>query len=158
MRDPYRVLSLCYDELEMKIASAIGLLLLCFSVVSAQENTISFDAALLVENDVEIKTRLTGIIEQIYVERGVRVKKGDKLAELDNRDLKLEIRKAEVHLQEMKAENDRAKSLHDQKLLSDSEYDSKRLSYEHAEAEVDLAKVNYEKSIIRAPFSGVVGE
>src|SRR5262245_30730359 len=158
MCDPYRIHSLCYDERYMKVASVIGLLLLCVTGAFAQQNTISFDAALLVENDVEIKTRLTGIIDKIYVERGGRVKKGDPLAELDNRDLKLEIRKAEVHLQEMKAENDRAKSLHDQKLLSDSEYDTKRLSFEHAEAELDLAKVNYEKSIIRAPFSGVVGE
>ena len=142
----------------MRNASFIGLLLLCFTAAFAQQNSISFDAALLVENDVEIKTRLTGIIDKIYVERGARVKKGDPLAELDNRDLKLEIRKAEVHLQEMKVENDRAKSLHDQKLLSDSEYDSKRLGYEHAEAELELAKVNYQKSIIRAPFSGVVGE
>ena len=142
----------------MKNALVIGLLFFCLTTVSAQQNSISFDAALLVENDVEIKTRLTGIIDKIYVERGARVKKGDPLAELDNRDLKLEIRKAEVHLQEVKVENDRAKSLHDEKLLSDSEYDAKRLSFEHAAAEVDLAKVNYEKSIIRAPFGGVVGE
>jgi membrane fusion protein (multidrug efflux system) len=142
----------------MRIVFAITLLLVT-AVAYAQENsTITFDTALLVENDVEIKTRLTGIIDKIYVDRGTPVKKGDPLAELDNKDLKLEIRKAEVHLQELKAENDRAKSLHDQKLLSDSEYDSKHLSYEQAAAELELAKVNYEKSIIRAPFNGIVSE
>ncbi len=143
----------------MKIACMIGLLLLCLTAASAQQNaTISFDAALVVENDVEIKTRLTGIIDKIYVDRGARVRKGDPLAELDNQDLRLEIRKAELQLQELEVENDRAKSLHDQKLLSDSEYDARRLSFERASAELDLAKVNYEKSIIRAPFTGVVGE
>ncbi len=123
-----------------------------------QPTTISFDAALLVENDVEIKTRLTGIIEKIYVERGAWVKKGQPLAELDNRDLKLEMKKADVQLRELKAEYDRAKSLNEQKLLSDSEYDAKRLAFERAETEVDIAKVNFEKSIIRAPFNGVIGD
>lgn|GEM_PF-1099266 len=149
---------MCYYEQLMKILLAVSLILTCVTAFAQQDSTITFDAALVVENDVEIKTRLTGIIDKIYVDRGAWVKKGDPLAELDNRDLKLEIRKAEVHLQEVKVENDRAKSLHDEKLLSDSEYDSKRLSYESAAAELELAQVNYGKSIIRAPFSGVVGE
>lgn len=142
----------------MRIAFAICCILVSVAAVAQQSATISFDAALMVENDVEIKTRITGIIAKIYVDRGASVKKGDSLAELDNQDLKLEIRRAEVHLEETKSENDRAKSLHDQKLMSDSDYDSKRLSFEQAAAELEIAKVNYEKSIIRAPFSGVISE
>jgi membrane fusion protein (multidrug efflux system) len=121
-------------------------------------NSLVFDAALVVENDVEIKTRLTGIIEKIYVDRGSRVRKGDPLAVLDNRDLSLEIKKAEVNLQEAKAEYDRAKSLFDQRLLSESEFDSRRLAYDAKSAELGIAKINYEKSIIRAPFPGIVVE
>jgi len=152
----------CYDltvNRQMNVWGVAGFVLLTFTMAAAQQPpTIAFDAALLVENDVEIKTRLTGIIDKIYAERGAWVKKGEPLAELDNRDLKLEVKKAEVHLQELKAEYERAKSLHDEKLLSDSEYDAKRLSYERAAAELEIAKVQYEKSIIRAPFAGVVGE
>lgn len=143
----------------MKILIAICVLIIPFSFTFAQQAlTMTFDAALVVENDVEIKTRVTGIIEKIYVERGAWVKKGQPLAELDNQDLKLEMKKADVQLQELKAEYERAKSLHEQKLLSDSEYDARRLSYERSSAEVQLAKVNYEKSVIRAPFNGVVGD
>ena len=143
---------------QMKIPFAIGLFLLSCAAYAQENSTITFNASLVVENDVEIKTRLTGIIDKIYVERGARVKKGDPLAELDNQDLKLEIRKAEVHLQELKAENDRAESLHKEKLMSDSEYDAKRLAYERAQAELEIAKVNYQKSVIRAPFPGVVSD
>ena len=152
----------CYDltlKKRMKFLIVIGFVLLTFTIAFAQQpSTIAFDAALLVENDVEIKTRLTGIINKIYVERGAWVKKGQPLAELDNQDLKLEVKKAEVYLQELKAEYERAKSLHDEKLLSDSEYDAKRLSYQRVGAELEIAKVEYEKSIIRAPFAGVVGD
>ena len=145
--------------MQMKIFVSFSFLIfICLQAFAGQNATVSFDAALLVENDVEIKTRLTGIIEKIYVDRGVWVKKGQALAELDNRDLRLEIKKAEVYVQELKAEYERAKSLHEQKLLSSSEYDAKRLSFQRSDAELELAKVNMEKSIIRAPFQGVVGE
>jgi len=122
------------------------------------EKTQSFDTVLIVENDVEIKTRLTGIVEEILVERGSWVNKGDPLARLQNDDLALEVQKAKVRMQEQQAQYDRAKSLFDQKLLSASEYDEKRLAFEQASAEHDLAKVDFEKSIIKAPFRGVVVE
>ncbi len=120
--------------------------------------SLTLDTVLIVENDVEIKTRLTGIIEEILVERGSKVNKGDPLARLQNDDLALEVQKAKVQMLEQESKYQRAKSLFDQKLLSASEYDEKRLAYEQSVAEYDLSKVNFEKSIIKAPFRGVVVE
>lgn len=120
--------------------------------------TATFHAALSVENDVEIKTRLTGIIEEIYVNRGARVNRGDQLARLRNDDLELELQKADVTKKQTEAEFERAKSLYEQKLLSDSDYGAKQLLNEKATAEVEIAKLNLEKSIIKAPFNGVVVE
>lgn len=138
------------------------LLLLLTSIAIGAEKTpevsLTFDATLLVENDVEVKTRLTGIIEQIYVERGSSVKKGSPLARLENQDLSLEVKQAEVSLLQSKAEYERAKSLNAEKLLSDSEFDLKKLAYDKASSLHELAKVNFEKSIIKAPFAGVVTE
>lgn len=119
---------------------------------------VIFDTVLIVENDVEIKTRLTGIIEEILVERGSKVSKGDPLARLQNEDLALEVQKTKIRMQEQESQYQRAKTLFDQKLLSASEFDEKRLFYEQAVTEYDLSKVNYEKSIIKAPFRGIVVE
>jgi membrane fusion protein, multidrug efflux system len=119
-------------------------------------SSLTFDTVLIVENDVEIKTRLTGIIEEILVDRGSKVNKGDALARLQNDDLALEVQKAKVSMEEQESQYQRAKSLFDQKLLSASEYDVKRLAYEQAVAEYNLSKVNFEKSIIKAPFRGVI--
>ena len=124
----------------------------------AAEPQLRFDTALFTRNDVEVKSRLTGIIETILVDRGSWVKKGEPLAKLQNEDLTLEVRKAEVSMEETKAEYQRAKSLFDQKLLSESEYDLKRLGYERAEAQHQIAKVELEKSVIKAPFPGVVAD
>jgi membrane fusion protein (multidrug efflux system) len=123
---------------------------------SQSGSSLTFDTVLIVENDVEIKTRLTGIIEEILVDRGSKVNKGDALARLQNDDLALEVQKAKVSMEEQESQYQRAKSLFDQKLLSASEYDVKRLAYEQAVAEYNLSKVNFEKSIIKAPFRGVI--
>src|SRR5262245_1105012 len=86
---------------------------------------LSFQTTLLVENDVEIKTRLTGIIEQLFVDRGSYVKKGDQLAKLKDDDLALQVQVADVNKRQMEAEYNRAKSLATEKLISDSDYDAK---------------------------------
>ncbi|PWT91421.1 MAG: hypothetical protein C5B54_05310 [Acidobacteria bacterium] len=125
---------------------------------SQNDRPLQFRAALIVENDVEVKSRLTGVIEKIFVQRGSHVNIGYPLAQLKNDDLALEVEKALATKKETEAEFQRAKSLQDQQLLSQSDFDSKKLAYEKASADVDLAKVNYEKSIIKAPFSGVVVE
>jgi RND family efflux transporter MFP subunit len=124
----------------------------------SSESALLFEASLMVENDVDVKTQLTGIINKILVDRGRYVKRGTPLAELANRDLALEIKRNESATEEAAAEYRRAKSLYDQKLLSESEYDAKRLGYDKARAELEIAKVEFEKSIIRAPFNGVVVE
>src|SRR5262249_43262378 len=125
---------------------------------AADAPALAFNTTLMVENDVVVKTRLTGVIDKIYVERGAVMKQGDPLASLQNDDLAMEVQKAEVSQKQSEAEFHRSKSLYDQKLLSDSVFDEKRLAYEKANAEYQLAKINYEKSIIKAPFSGVVVE
>jgi RND family efflux transporter MFP subunit len=125
---------------------------------AADGPSLTFSTTLLVENDVVVKSRLTGVIAKIYVERGAIVKQGDPLASLQNDDLAMEVQKAEVTQKQSEAEFHRSKSLYDQKLLSDSVFDEKRLAYEKANAEYELAKINYEKSIIKAPFGGVVVE
>lgn len=128
------------------------------SVSKDTAQTATFHAALSVENDVEIKTRLTGVVEEIYVDRGARVNRGDRLARLRNDDLELELQKADVTKKQTVAEFERAKSLFEQKLLSESDYGAKQLLFEKATAEVELAKLNLDKSVIKAPFNGVVVE
>lgn len=125
---------------------------------SGAAKVLTFDTALFVENDVEIKSRLSGVIDEVMVDRGTVVARGTPLARLENKDLKLQIDRTKAMMQEAEVAFDRAKSLYDQQLLSASEYDQKRLAFDRAKADNELSQVNYEKSIIVAPFAGVVVE
>ena len=139
----------------------VSLLFVCLMVLPAgagAARVLEFDTALFVENDVEIKSRLSGVIDEIFVDRGTVVERGTPLARLDNKDLKLQIDRTRAAMQEAEVAFERAKSLYDQQLLSASEFDQKRLAYDRAKADNELSQVNYEKSIIVAPFAGVVVE
>src|SRR5215471_13906468 len=107
----------------MRLRYALGLCLVSVlflsQIVSAAD--LTFQTTLLVENDVEIKSRLTGIVEQLFVERGSYVKKGDQLAKLKDDDLALQVQVADVNKRQMEAEYNRAKSLSTEKLISDSD-------------------------------------
>jgi membrane fusion protein, multidrug efflux system len=142
----------------LAVLLSLGLCLPLLNFGESASKSLVFDTTLFVENDVEIKTRLTGIVDQIFVDRGKTVNKGTPLAQLQNEDLKLEMEKAKATMQESEAAFTRAKSLYDQQLLSAAEYDEKRLRYDRAKTESEIARVNYEKSIIIAPFSGVIVE
>ncbi len=121
-------------------------------------DVIEAPSALIVENDVEVMSRVTGIIEEIFVDRGHRVSKGDVLARLENRDLALMAESEEKSFQLARIEFERAKALFETNVISPQDYDTRRLEAEQAEADWKLARVEYDKSFIRAPFDGVVSE
>jgi len=96
------------------------------------------------EHEVELAFGAVGRVSVLNVKLGSKVKRGDILAELENLDLKQTLSKANSDLA-------RAKTLLQSKVLASTE------SEEALKAQ-ELAHANYEKSLIRAPFDGVVAE
>jgi HlyD family secretion protein len=96
------------------------------------------------EHEVELAFGTVGRVSVLNVKLGSAVKKGDILAELENLDLRQALTKANSDLA-------RARALLRSKVLASSES-------EEALKVQELAHANYEKSLIRAPFDGVVAE
>ncbi len=119
---------------------------------------------------VVITPDVGGKIARIYVEEGDRVKKGDLVAELDTRAIRLQLEQAqaalavaEANLNDANRNLQRMERLKDEEAVSNQQYEKIKLAYEAAEAQrqqaeaaVNLAKYNLEVSLMRAPFSGVV--
>lgn len=131
-----------------------------------------------------VSSKATGRLEKLYVEEGKRVKQGDTIAQLENRDLKAALeeatatlRVAKANLKNATAELDdatlnynRQTSLKESGSVSAQAVDSAearykkasaaetsaRFSVEKAEASVKVAEVNFEQSYILAPFDGVI--
>jgi RND family efflux transporter MFP subunit len=113
---------------------------------------------LMVDQDVVVSARITGIVESISVDRGSAVTQGQTLATLDTRALDADVREAKEDMDLRKAEYDRAKALVDSKVGSVQDLDSKKAQYAVAVARWEKAKTQRDYAVIRAPFAGVVTE
>lgn len=117
---------------------------------------LTADANLLVERDVGVGTRMGGIIDSIQAERGESVRKGQALATLDQREFELDRRAAEAAFSAADADFKRYQELFGQKLASKAELEQRRARFEQAKVDLEKAKLVIDRSVIRAPFDGVI--
>jgi len=86
--------------------------------------------------EIEVKSQVSGVVEQVYVVAGQTVKKGDILAKITLRPSMLNVNSAEsqvqtakINLQNAELELNRQKKLFAQKLVSESEYNKFLMTY-----------------------------
>jgi len=143
------------------------------AAVMQQETTQwkEFSGRLRAVEDVDIRPRVSGTIEEVSFKEGDIVEKGAKLFIIDLRPFKAQLQQAEANLAAARARADmaasdakRAKKLLDEKALSQREYDEKNNANKEAQAAVksgeaalDLAKLNMEYAEVKAPITGRVG-
>jgi HlyD family secretion protein len=122
----------------------------------------------MVGAEVRVGSRISGVVRRLHVRIGDRVEKGQRLAELDDRDLRARLREAQASLSIARANADfaradlaRKQSLSD--LVAPSELDLARRAstvaeqqYAAARASVDAATTQVGYASIVAPIPGVV--
>ncbi len=86
--------------------------------------------------EIEVKSQVSGVVEQLFVVAGQQVKKGDILAKITLRPSMLQVNQAEsqlesakINLQNTEIEYQRQKKLFEQKLISASEFNKFLLTY-----------------------------
>ncbi len=128
----------------------------------AQAHGISsyYRAASVIEADrmVELTCRTTGRVQNLMVEEGDWVKKGDVLAELENDREKIQLRKAELTMHDKERILDRNREMLDAELISQQEFHDVESAWKLAEAERDLARIALEETRVRAAFAGQITE
>jgi HlyD family secretion protein len=134
------------------------------SVVKAERRTIlesvGANGKIQPENEIKISSDISGEITELYVKDGDYVRKGQLLAKVNPQiylsqqeriaasvdqaraqlaNAKASKAQAEARLISEEASYKRSKSLHDQKAISDAEYETSKSSYEVAKAQVEAA-------------------
>ncbi len=118
----------------------------------------TYSSHLMVEQEVAVTSRLTGIVQAIHVDRGSVVAKGQALASLDPTEFDLDLRESREEMELRRAEFERARALSAGKVLSAADLDEKKANYEVAKAKYEKAKDVRSRAVIRAPFAGIVSE
>ncbi|MGN0922136.1 MAG: efflux RND transporter periplasmic adaptor subunit [Cellvibrio sp.] len=99
--------------------------------------------------EVEIKSQVSGVVEELFFEAGQQINKGDIIARITLAPNMLQINSAEsqleqarLNLQNAAKELQRQKSLKDRKLISESEYQKFVLNYDLLQESVSSAENN----------------
>ena len=113
---------------------------------------------LMVDQEVTVGARITGIISSILVDRGSVVAQGQVLATLEASEYDAAIRQAKEDMDLKKIEYERAESLVSSSVLSAQDRDEKKAQYQVAVATWERAKAVRDYTVVRAPFAGVIIE
>ncbi|WP_201327028.1 efflux RND transporter periplasmic adaptor subunit [Thermotomaculum hydrothermale] len=110
------------------------------------------------EYSVDVVVETSGIVEKIFYDEGDNVKKGDVLAVVNYEELKLTKDKKYMAYLDAKKKFERTKNLFEKKLVSKEDYDKAEFTLKQSEIDYKDAKVKFDKSMIKAPFDGVITE
>jgi len=152
--------------------------------VSRALTDLNASGYVVAQRKAAVSSKATGRLARLHVEEGNQVKKGEILATLENRDLtavleearaglrvaQARLNNAEAELEEATLHYNRQKSLRSSGAISAQAFDavearykkgvavekSARFGVEKAKASVQVAQVNVDYSLIRAPFDGVI--
>ena len=122
------------------------------------------------QRKASVASKATGRLEWLGVAEGSRVKAGDLIARLENRDVQAQVEQAVANVSAAVAESKdagralvRARDLARQKFIAGSALDAAQARFDKAQAGVAVAQANQraaqvavDQTLIRAPFDGVV--
>lgn len=120
-------------------------------------NSVFTTGTILANEEVELRSEISGKIVKILFKEGSFVNKGDLLIKINDADLQAQLRKAESKVKLSVEKELRQRQLRDGNLISQEEYDNTISELNVNQADYDLIKAQIDKTEIRAPFSGVVG-
>lgn len=127
--------------------------------------------------EIEIKPVVSGIVEEIYVEEGDMIKKGDLIARikiipnmisLNNAKSRVDV--ANINLKDSKRNYDRQLGLLEKGVIAKADFESYEIAYQSAQEELETAKETLEliqegqiknsgtatNTLVRATISGMV--
>ena len=119
--------------------------------------SLSLSGTLEANEQIEIRSEVSGIVESINFTEGSRVSKGQVLFKVNDIEMRAQLSKIQT-AEKLAAENERrAKLLLEKEAISQEEYDVAMADYQSAQAESRLISAQLAKATVRAPFSGVIG-
>jgi len=105
---------------------------------------------------VTVSAQIAGIVRSVAVEEGAAVSAGDLLVELDDRETRAQLRRAEALLASARAAYERSGVLLQDSFVSQVEYEQARAAFEVAASDVTLWETRLSFTRIAAPSNGVV--
>jgi RND family efflux transporter MFP subunit len=108
------------------------------------------------DSTILVSSQLNGKIQNLLVDEGKVVKKGDVLAEIEDTDYRAKHHMAQADFELAEATFRRKNTLYKEGVISRAEYDEAAKVYGVAKGQLESAKYNLDNTLVRAPIDGTV--
>ena len=105
-----------------------------------------------------IYPEFSGVLSQVYVKSGQSVTKGQTLARIDDGGLGNQLAQMETQAALAKTTFERQRNLWDQKIGSEIQYLQAKTNYDAQLKSVAQMRAQVSKTVVKAPFTGVIDE
>ena len=105
---------------------------------------------------VNVSPKRQGILDEIFVEEGDQVKKGDLIAKMDFGDLEYRVDDLRINYETQKASYLRRKILYGEGAISAEDYEEFKNRFLRSKAKFKQIEIEEKETKIRAPFDGVI--
>ena len=121
------------------------------------DNNLSLSGSIEANEQVEIRSEVSGIVESINFKEGSFVSKGQLLFRVNDAELRALLRQA-MTKQGLASENERrANLLLKKEAISQEEYEIARAEFKSTQSQSQLIQAQIAKTAVRAPFYGKIG-
>lgn len=121
------------------------------------ERKISLTGSVVANEEVEIRSEVSGKVTGIYFNEGSQVQKGQLLVKINDNDLQAQLKKLALQDTLLAQDEFRKRALLEINAVSKEEYDNALTQLQSIRAEKSFVLAQIEKTEIRAPFDGVIG-
>ncbi|MGX7667049.1 efflux RND transporter periplasmic adaptor subunit [Flavobacterium pedocola] len=120
-------------------------------------DNLSLSGSIDANEQVEVRSEVSGVVESINFAEGSYVSKGQQLLKINDLELRAQLSQARTK-QTLASENERrARLLLEKEAISQEEYDIASADFRSAKAQTQLIQAQIAKTSVRAPFSGKIG-
>jgi len=109
------------------------------------------------QQNVEIRPKVNGFIQKIYVDEGQVVKKGQLLFKLETQTQNQDASAAQANVKAAQVEVDRLKPLVDRKIISEVQLETAKAKLAQAKSAYGAIAANIGFGTITSPVNGVIG-
>ncbi|MGB5983621.1 MAG: efflux RND transporter periplasmic adaptor subunit [Nonlabens sp.] len=108
------------------------------------------------KKNITIMAEMGGVLTNVYVTEGQSVRKGQRLAKIDDGGIGQQIQQMKVQEQLAKTTFERQKRLWDQNIGSEIQYLQAKANYEAQQSAINAMQQQLAKSVVTAPFAGTI--
>ena len=126
------------------------------TVYIRNEITRDYSGVVNAVNYVKMTFRVSGQIIKLNVVEGQKVKKGEVIAQIDPREINLQLEAAKADYETSKAQLERNQRLLQHQAVSKQEYEIAQSQYQQSKSNYEAQQNNIYDTYLRAPFDGSI--